>query len=396
MAKRLTDIGIRNLKPAVARREIADVGQRGLYVVLQPSGRRGFAVRYRFNGKPHKLTLTGGLSLAAARKAAAAAMWELEQGRDPAATRKAAKAKATAADTLQAICEEYLKREGPRLRTVDQRHAVLRRLVYPTLGNRLIDGIRRTEINRLLDKVEDENGPAQADRVLGFLGRIFNWHASRSDDFRSPIVRGMARTKQVERARSRILTDDELRRVWQAAGDAGMFGALMRFLLLSAARRSEASGLRWSEISVDGWLLPAARNKTKVDLLRPLSRAARSLLAELPRFADCEYGFTWRGRLPLTGFSKPKRELDAASGVVGWVIHDLRRCSRSLLSRAGVSADVAERCLGHVIPGVRGTYDRHQYQAEMAHAYEALAGLIERIVGGPQANVVALRGRPSE
>ena len=390
MAKRLTDIGIRNLRPAAARREIADAGQRGLYVVVQPSGRQGFAVRYRFNGKPHKLTLTGGLSLAAARKAAATAMWELEQGRDPAATRKAAKAKAT--DTLQAICEEYVKREGPRLRTVGQRHAVLRRLVYPTLGNRQIDSIRRSEINRLLDKIADENGPAQADRALAFLGRVFNWHASRSDEFRSPIVRGMARTKPRERARSRILTDDELPRVWQAAGDAGMFGALVKFLLLSAARRSEAAGLRWSEISADGWLLPAARNKTKVELLRPLSQAARDLLAQLPRFADCEYVFTLRGRRPITDISSSKRELDARSGVAGWVIHDLRRCSRSLLSRAGVNADIAERCLGHVLPGVRGTYDRHHYQAEMLHAFEALAARINQIVNPPDGNVVPLRG----
>ena len=358
--------------------------------MVQPSGRQGFAVRYRFNGKPHKLTLTGGLSLAAARKAAATAMWELEQGRDPAATRKAAKAKAT--DTLQAICEEYVKREGPRLRTVGQRHAVLRRLVYPTLGNRQIDSIRRSEINRLLDKIADENGPAQADRALAFLGRVFNWHASRSDEFRSPIVRGMARTKPRERARSRILTDDELPRVWQAAGDAGMFGALVKFLLLSAARRSEAAGLRWSEISADGWLLPAARNKTKVELLRPLSQAARDLLAQLPRFADCEYVFTLRGRRPITDISSSKRELDARSGVAGWVIHDLRRCSRSLLSRAGVNADIAERCLGHVLPGVRGTYDRHHYQAEMLHAFEALAARINQIVNPPDGNVVPLRG----
>ena len=66
----------------------------------------------------------------------------------------------------------------------------------------------------------------------------------------------------------------------------------------------------------------------------------------------------------------------------------MRRTSRSLLSRAGVNADIAERCLGHVIGGVRQVYDRHQYQAEMLHAFEALAAQIERIVNPPDGNVV--------
>jgi hypothetical protein len=62
------------------------------------------------------------------------------------------------------------------------------------------------------------------------------------------------------------------------------------------------------------------------------------------------------------------------------------------MSRAGVQSDIAERCLGHVIGGVRGIYDRHRYLEEMRHAYEALAAQIERIVN-PQPNVVAVRGR---
>jgi integrase len=76
--------------------------------------------------------------------------------------------------------------------------------------------------------------------------------------------------------------------------------------------------------------------------------------------------------------------------VKGWRFHDLRRTARSLMSRAGVPSDHAERCLGHVMPGVRGTYDRHEYYEEKRHAFEALAGLIERIIN-PQPNVVVMR-----
>src|SRR5262249_58436828 len=73
-------------------------------------------------------------------------------------------------------------------------------------------------------------------------------------------------------------------------------------------------------------------------------------------------------------------------------LHDLRRTSRSLMSRAGINSDIAERCLGHVIGGVRGIYDRHEYHREKRRAFEALAGLVERIVE-PRENVVTMRER---
>jgi hypothetical protein len=215
----LTDIAIRNLKAAPTRREIPDPGQRGLYVVIQPTGAKGFAVRYRYAGKPRKLTLNGGISLAAARKAASDALYEVEQGRDPSEAKKITKAKAALAlaDTVQAICEEYLAREGQKLRTASSREATLRRLVFPELGNQPIHTLRRSQLVRLLDKIEDENGERSADIVLAYLSRVFNWHAGRSDEFRTPIVRGMRRRNTKEHARNRILTDDELRSVWQTA-----------------------------------------------------------------------------------------------------------------------------------------------------------------------------------
>ena len=135
-----------------------------------------------------------------------------------------------------------------------------------------IDAIRRTDIVRLLDRIEDEHGPVMADKTLALLSKVFSWHASRSDEFRSPIVRGMRRSKPKERARERILTDDEIRLVWHKA--SGTFGSLLRFILLTSARRSEVAEMTWGEIDGAVWTLPALRNKTKVDLVRPLSRMA--------------------------------------------------------------------------------------------------------------------------
>lgn len=138
-------------------------------------------------------------------------MFEVARNNDPAETKKATQAKAAAAakDTLAAICAEYWKREGKKLRTAGVRSGLLERLAFPTLGDRQIDSIKRSEIIRLLDKIEDNNGPRQADIVLALIRRIMHWHASRSDEFRTPIVRGMGRCKPKERERSRILNDDD-------------------------------------------------------------------------------------------------------------------------------------------------------------------------------------------
>jgi integrase len=198
----------------------------------------------------------------------------------------------------------------------------------------------------------------------------------------------MARTKPKERARERTLTDDEIRVIWGTC--KGVFGRFVQFLLLTGARRGEAAQMERGELSGSDWTLPAARNKAKVDLVRPLSEAAQALVED----GEAEWVFTTDGLNPISGFSKFKRALDKASGVKDWTLHDLRRTARSLMSRAGVPSDHAERCLGHVIAGVRGVYDRHEYHREKAQAFEALAALIERIVSGSEGEVVPMhRGK---
>jgi integrase len=231
-----------------------------------------------------------------------------------------------------------------------------------------------------------------ADLVLAYLRRAFNWHASRVDDFSSPIVRGMGRYAAKERERTRILSDDELRRIWLATEPASLFHALVRFLLLTGARRDEARRLPRSEIVGTDWVLPAARNKVKAELARPLSKAAQAVLAGLPRVHDGPLIFSYDGRRPVSP-TRPKVVLDKACSVSGWTLHDLRRTARTLMSRAGVSADVGERALGHVIGGVRGVYDKHTYHHEMQQAFEALAVLIQRIVAPPDDVVTPMRRR---
>jgi integrase len=387
---RLTAKSVEHIKPGATRREIPDDGCASLYLIVQPSGKKSWAVRYRYQGHPTKLTLIGVTSLAAARKAATDALHELEQGNDPAAARKADKLEAMAAkaNTLANICQNYLAIEGKKLRTVDQRVSTLNRLVFPELGERPIEEIKRSEIVRLLDKIEDRNGARMADVCLATLRRILHWHETRTDDFRSPIIRGMgSRQNTVEHRRTRVLDDSEICKLWAATADGSPFSALIRFLLLTGARRNEAAQMCWAEVDANGiWVLPSARSKTKTEIVRPLSKAAQAVLAELPRIGD--YPFTSNAITPIASFSGPKTALDARSRVVGWRLHDLRRTARSLLSRAGVNSDVAEKCLGHSRGDIIERYDQHKYIDEMQRAFKALSVLVARIINPPEAGAV--------
>ena len=174
------------------------------------------------------------LSLAAARELATKILREIQAGRDPAVEKRQRREQQHAAesDTLRAVSEEFLRRVGPGLRTCDQRRADLE-LFYGPLGQLPIDQIRRGQIFRELDRIADQRGPVRADRALGAIKRLLAWHSERSD-YLSVLGRGGRRTSTKERARSRVLDDSELRRVWQTAERIGVFGDLVRFLLLTA------------------------------------------------------------------------------------------------------------------------------------------------------------------
>jgi integrase len=361
----------------------------GFGLMVTANGHASFVCQYRTGRRSHRMSLKPGLTLQDARREAKKLLGDVARGGDPLVERQ--KAARAGDDTFQSIAEAYIKREGKSVRSMGQRRAVLERVVYPRLGARPVGEIKRSDIVRLLDKIDDDRGPVAADQTLAFMRRIMSWHASRSDDFRSPIVRGMAHTKPRERARQRILTDDELRAVWSAAeASAGLFGPFVQFLLLTACRRTEAAAMASSEVDGDVWTIPQERYKTGLELVLPLSPLATRTLARLPKIGEGKYVFTTDGERAFSGYSKAKARFDKACGVTGWTLHDLRRTARSLMSRAGVDANVAERCLGHVIAGVRGIYDRHGYFDEKKRAFEALAALVERILNPPAENVIAI------
>jgi integrase len=375
--QRLTALRVTNAKPGVTRREISDGGS-GLYLVVQPSGHKSWAVRFRVNSIPRKLTLPAGLTLAEAREQAASAIKEAQRGNDPTKAKKAAKQEreVAKANTFAAVALLYLNSDKTkRLRSFRQNEDWLKRLAFPLLGDRPIAEIKRSEIAAALDHIEHTNGPVAADRVLGCIRCVFNFHCLRDDDFVPPLAKGMERTSRKDRARDRTLTDDEIRKVW-ATGDR-----FIQFLLLTGARRTEAAAMQWKEIVGNDWTLPKSRNKAKVDLIRPLSKAA---LAVLPmRGHDDEFVFGAPDR-PLRSFTRLKANVDKASGVTGWHLHDARRTARTLMSRARVLKDHGEQVLGHVLKGIHGNYDKHDYYDEKKDALEALAKQINKIISPPK------------
>jgi integrase len=375
-------------------------------LVVTAAGHRAFIVQYRANGVSRRFTFDVKRSLEAARKEAKALLGQIAKGGDPVADRH--KVRRDAANTLKSIGERYLQREEQRgeLRSIGETRRVLERNVFPALGHRPIDSIKRSEIMRLLDRIEDDSGPSMADHALAAVRRVMNWHAARVDSYNPPIQKGMAKTKPAERARQRVLSDIELRVVWKAAGSfPGPYGHLLRFIVLTAARLREAARMHRQEVTGDTWLIPAERHKSKREFLLPLSKFAQEVLAGVPAIGAKGVVFTTDTRKPVAGFSKFKRQFDdhvlavlreadpKAKPLSNWVVHDLRRTARSLLSRAGVSPDHAERCLGHVIGGVRGVYDRHAFEVEKMAGFEALAVLVARIIEPPGQNVVELRQR---
>jgi integrase len=345
---------------------------------------KSWVVQYRAAGRSHRKTLARYhvMSLADAKREARKLMGDVARGGDPVTEQRAAVAaeQARQGDTLAAVARNWLRRQGAGLRSLAKRQAAVERNILPVLGARPIGEITRTEVTALLDQIEDERGPVAADQALNFLRALFNWHAARVDNFRSPIVRGMARTKPHERARKRVLTDSEIRAIWAATVNPHPYHSLVRFLLLTGCRREEACGMKRAELVEHGtvWAIPAHRHKSKEEARIPLSKAAREVIAAVPRFVGCDYVFTIWGRGPLVGLDDFKTRLQDQSRTRDWTQHDLRRTVRTRLS-ALTTPDIAERCLTHKIGGVRGVYDRHQYMPEMQEAFNLLAQEISAI-----------------
>jgi len=403
MAKALTDIAIQKLKPGAARYEVPDRGARGLRVVVQPSGRKSFAVRYRnAAGRPRKLTLPAGISLAAARKLAADTMLEVAQDKDPATTKQAKRsARATVDDTVARLTEQFIElhaKRHTRPSTLRATESNFRNIILPAWGARSVHDIKRRDVIDLLDAVVVER-PILANRLKATISKFFNWLAARDVIKASPCA-GVAAPAE-EKPRDRVLNDDELRRLWRA-GEAvgGNVSAYTKLLILLGQRRNETGALKWDETFLGLGLgeirnvleLPAERMKGKQAHVVPLSTQAAAIIDAMPRVDDFVLGGALRWH-----YHHVKDALDAHMGdVPKWTLHDLRRSVASGLARIGVALPVIEKILAHrgqSFSGVAGIYQRHSFLPEMATALQRWADHVERLVSGKPAEVLTLPRR---
>jgi integrase len=389
---------------------------RGFGVRVTAAGARAFVLNYRLRGREHRFTIGAWPDWSALKavREARNLRQRIDRGENPIADRIPSPATASVASLLDEFIARYVRnpKQPLRERTADEYESAFNRLVKPRIGKLGIYEVRRSHIIRMLDEIEDANGPVAADRTLAYVRKAFNWYATRDDQFNVPVVRGMARIKPKERARKRVLSDDEIRAIWPELARAGTFGAFIKALLLTAQRRDEVAQMSRKEIGSDGiWTIPAERYKTKCANFVPLSKAALAVIAAQPTIDGSDYVFSSRAKTPFSGFSKSKAALDKAvlaamqkrakkggkvEPIPNWTLHDLRRTAKTLMARAGVRPDISERVLGHVIAGVEGTYDRHSYADEKRDALEKLAEMVERILKPLAANITMLAERRSK
>jgi integrase len=439
LTKALTARRIESAPSGSIRKEIPDGLLVGFYLLVQPSGAKSFAVRYRYAGQPRKLTLGAfpALSLEVARDLGGKALRAAAEGRDPATEKQAARSEAKKAETeairsqrdlYENVAREFIERHAMKsnrpstwretarilgLRPSPDDPALLTDIggdVMPAWRGRKIQEISKRDVITVLDAVADR-APIMANRTLAAVRKLFNWCLARDIIQVSPCT--LIERPAPEHSRDRILSDDELRLVWNAAEHEGWpFGPLVKLLILTGQRVSEVGGVRWDEINKEQrlWTLPAERVKNGVRHEVPLSDAAMGIIVTLPHIKTTKgFIFTTRRDAAVSGFSRAKDHLDAAIAAAlphgdgqidNWTFHDLRRTMASGMARLGIQIPVIEKILNHssgTFRGIVGVYQRHSYSEEKRKALEVWAAFVQSVVAGRSAtNVVSLKGPRDE
>jgi integrase len=378
MKKHLTSASIEREKPPKkGTNEIFDLGYPGLALRIGHGGAKTFEQFYRINGKLRRETIGRwpAISLADARAAWRQTREAIAKGDDPS---HAVKSPAMA---FEVVAEEWMRRDQSKNKSSSQ-YQVSRSLevdLLPAWRGKRVDEITKRDIHDLLDSIADRGAPVMARRVQAYVNRFFAWCIER-DILKVDPTAGMARVGN-GKSRERVLTDDELGKVLRTA--SGVYGNVVRLLALTGARREEIAQLRWSEITNDQIALEGSRTKTGAPHIIPLSSAAQELLVSIPRIVGSDYVFTSNGTKTISQWSKPKIDLDAASGVTGWRIHDLRRTVATGMQKLGITLQVVEAVLGHTSGsrgGIVGVYQRHDYAKEKAAALDAWGAHVTALV----------------
>jgi integrase len=403
---RLTPSTVRDLAlpPGKADHVFFDDDLPGFGMRVRESGAKAWLVQYAIGGRTRRLTIgnPATLDLGKARNLAKDLLAKARLGGDPVADK--ATARARAGETFGALLPRYLERQRARMKPRSyqetERHLTTHAKALHSLP---IDGIDRRAVATRLATLAKASGPAAANRVRASMSGFFTWLAREGYVDANPVA---FTNKAVENgARARVLADDELATIWRAAGD-GQYGAIVKLLLLTGARRDEIASLTWSEIDLDAATitLPPERTKNRREHIIPLSDPALAILAAQPRRVEADgsprsyvFGNGIRGYQDWSG---SKADLDARTPgkALDWTLHDFRRSlSTSLHERFNVPPHVVEAILGHVgvyKGGVAGVYNKASYLDERRRALARWAEHLLALVEGRQhkRKVVKLHG----
>ncbi len=406
---KLTDRFLATFKPNPGKKDrlAFDTECRGLGVRASTNGTRTFIVQWTDPATAQKrrepLGVWGGIMVDQARDAARARLGDVAKGIDPRAIRLAARAKAEAERaetklTFDALIDDWaslhLAARRPRYRAEAVRAI---KVAFADYLKRPAARVTRSDAVDVLDQLIRADTPAIAGRTLAYARACYGWAEKRGKVPANPFS-GLPIPTGVE-ARERVLSSEELGRVWNAAyAMMEPWGPLFRILVLTLARREEVAAMRWSELSPDltTWTIPGVRMKRGRAHIIALSDPARDALGAVTRIKGQDLVFSTTGNTHVSGFTKAKAALDKAAKVTDWRLHDFRRTGVSALASMGFDSIVADKLLAHQpgkLSGVARVYQRHDFAPERKAALEAWATHVLQCANPnvEQENIVELR-----
>jgi integrase len=422
MAKvKLTDRAVKALKadPERGRYEVLDSAISGFAVRVSDKGTRTFILKTRYPGSDQPTRRALGeypaMTLGEARTRASEWRKLINQGTDPALVeeqKRQAKIKKLE-NTFGAVAEAFIAEKLPSERKGWEVERDIRNEFLRLWGTRPITDITDLHVLAVIN-AKKRTAPAHARNLLGYARRLFQWAIDqRIYGLKISPCQDLKPTKIIgkTKARTRILSDEELFALWRAAKRTPYpAGPVYQLLMLTALRLNEAADAHWTEFDRSTWTIPEHRMKGARAHVVPLTPDILRLLETLPRFKGgvCLFSTTF-GEKPAWISDKIKKQIDARMlrtlralarqrgddpanvELAHWVNHDVRRTIRSRLSRLKISEEAREAVLAHARPGIKGVYDHHHYLEEKREALELWAAQLRSIVeSAPSTNVVQL------
>jgi integrase len=430
MTKALTPQSVSKMKcEGLLPLEVPDAQAPGLYLVVYPSGKKSWAIRFRrpdrraaklVLGSVNTMTdeegdpdpvIGGHLTLAAARRLAGALRHQIATGKDPAARVQSEKRSVAlaAGNTFSAAAVDFITQHAKTktrrwrdcaralgLREDDGELVIAAHGLAQRWRERPLSEIDADEMFRLIEEVRHKGIPGLARRkddasepraraLHSVLSKMFNWLTEKRRVGANPL--DVLKRPSPPKARDRVLGKTEIVAFWRAAGAATKpFDSLLKLLLLTGSRLNEVARMEVGELSEDGivWTIPSSRTKNHRTHVVPLPPLARNIIAEVERLDTCKFVFSINQRTPVSGFSKVKGRLDKMmNGVPAWRLHDLRRTCATGMGELGISHEVVELCLNHVSGarvGIAGNYNRSVKMEERRAALQLWSDHVAELV----------------